>query len=379
MQSNKLKRVVLKEEMVAVTGGAVSGLILNQMVYWTEILNSSDQELQKQIEEFQKLGLEHKVRGLEKQLRNGWFWKSAQELSEELMGISSRGTIDRKLKELCSANFIETRKNPNNKMDKTNHYRVNMGFLRQELKKLGYTLDGYAIPEDEKSKDKNVAETLIPPIAQNEQSNAHNEQWNAQNKQSTAHSEQTIPEITSETSSKTTSRESIYRNEIENLDIGKLSKSVLKDSIDRLILFDIKLLEIELLYKNSELTDKHFANVLDNVLKSEIKKSFKRKMEVSIDTFIENANKKPSLQRKGRTEVVPESLNAVEEPEEKKALSYLEGVFKDESPEVSFEKWIIEKAQQLNSGRDYIDLSEKLMDIERLAIQKKIQDMRQSG
>ncbi|USK72644.1 hypothetical protein [Peribacillus asahii] len=50
MSSQKLKRVVLKEEMVAVTGNAVSGLILNQMVYWTEILNASDQEILKDIE-----------------------------------------------------------------------------------------------------------------------------------------------------------------------------------------------------------------------------------------------------------------------------------------------------------------------------------------
>lgn len=311
--SKKLLRVVLKEEMVAVTGNAISAIVLNQMVYWTEILNKSDEEIRKEITEYQKLGLAHKVEKLEKQLRNGWFWKTAQELSEELMGVSSRATIDRKLKELVDANFLEKKKNENNKMDKKNHFRVDLDFLRNELKKHGYTLEGYAIPEDANDKSEEKGEEIPqPPIAQNEQSNAYNEQSNAQNEQSNAHSEQTYTEITTEITSETTYRESIYLEKIKNLELPSLTKRVLIDSIDRLILFNIKVLEVEILFNNTELDDKAFSSVLYSVLHSEINKSFKGKMEVSIQTYITNANKKPSLEPKNRkhirNEIVPDYL-----------------------------------------------------------------------
>ncbi|USK72645.1 hypothetical protein [Peribacillus asahii] len=161
------------------------------------------------------------------------------------MNIASRGTVDRKLKELVADKFLEVRKNPKNKMDKTNHYRVDLNFLRQELKKLGYTLEGYAIPENEQEQESEESpsqriaqneqseETLIPPIAQNEQSNAQNEQ-------SITHCEQTIPEITSEISNQQiTSKESIIQEEIKNLELPSLTKRVLLNKIDRLILLTL--------------------------------------------------------------------------------------------------------------------------------------------
>lgn len=214
-KNQKLKRVVIKEEMVAVTGNAINALILNQMVYWTEILNKADQETQKEIEQYKKIGMDHKVEKLEAQLRNGWFWKSAKELSDELMDISSRATIDRKLRELVDAGFLETKKNEENKFDKKNHYKVNIDFLRRELKKLGYALEGYAIPDDE-------PETPESSNAQNEQSeetlilsNAQNEQSGDQYEHSDAPGEQTYTEITSEITSETTFKD-LVNKEIQN-------------------------------------------------------------------------------------------------------------------------------------------------------------------
>lgn len=107
-------------------------------------------------------------------------------------------------------------------------------------------------------------------------------------------------------------KESIYQEEIKKLELPSLTKKVLNDSIDRLILFNVKLLEVEILFANTELEDSAFSSVLYTVLHSDIKKSFKRKMETSVQTYIENANKKQKLASKNRKnvreEVVPEYL-----------------------------------------------------------------------
>lgn len=190
----KLKRVVIKEELVELTGDSVKSLILSQFLYWTDIMNKLDEKKEREAEAFEKIGETYEAKKLRKEIRNGWFFKSASELDEEIM-ISKRSTIDRKLKELVELPFIET-KTPD-EMAKTNRekanraiwYRINLRMLHNELKKLGYPLEGYSLPKDE--------ETLPDGIAQNEQSGetlpngiAQNEQSTAQIEQSTAHNEQ---------------------------------------------------------------------------------------------------------------------------------------------------------------------------------------------
>lgn len=109
-----------------------------------------------------------------------------------------------------------------------------------------------------------------------------------------------------------TYKESIYLEQIEKLELGSSSKKVLAHLTDRLILFKIDLLEVELLFKNSNLADDQFSSVLSDVLESDIKFSFKRMMEKSIRTFIENYNKKVAVvttattKKPTRTEVLPD-------------------------------------------------------------------------
>lgn len=245
MSSRKLNRVVLKEEMVAVTGNAIKALVLNQMIYWTEILNKADQETQKEIDEYIKLGMTDKVDNLKEKLREGWFWKSSEELADELMGIASRATVNRHLNELVEQKFILKRKSPK-KWDKTNHYKVDIDFVREQLKILNYALEGYAIPEDKE--DKKVPESPSLPNAQNEQSNVQNEQSSDQNEQSNAHSEQTIPEITSESTTESTSKTNLNQNLSEQIFSMKLPmplKKFFSKQVSVLVndSFDIDILE----------------------------------------------------------------------------------------------------------------------------------------
>ncbi|USK72646.1 hypothetical protein [Peribacillus asahii] len=88
------------------------------------------------------------------------------------------------------------------------------------------------------------------------------------------------------------------------------------------------MLEVEVLFHNTELEDKPFADVLNDVLNSEIKKSFKRKMQVSIQNYIKSLNSKEVIEPKHnkpvREELMPESWKqnkANQEPKKKVVMS----------------------------------------------------------
>jgi len=193
IMSDKLKRVVIKEELIALTGDTTKAIIMNQMVFWAGIIEDMDKSVKEEITAYRKLGNEDMVKKAEKKLRGGWFYKTADEMNEEIM-ISTRATVDRKMKELVKAGYFSTRKNPNNKWDKKNQYRVNIQFIREELAKLGYTLDGYKMlkssnaqneqSENTETREENSHEPLILSNAQNEHSIAQNEHSDAYNEHS---------------------------------------------------------------------------------------------------------------------------------------------------------------------------------------------------
>ncbi|MEK4114559.1 hypothetical protein MHH92_30425 [Paenibacillus sp. FSL M7-1414] len=201
-QPRKLLRCTIKEEYVELTGDAVSAALLNQMIFWQEVINKSDSEKLAEIEVLERIGDHDKANKMRSQLRGGWFWKSAQELSDEIM-FSTRPTVARKLKALVDNGIIESRKNDKKKFDHTNHYRVNLSFIQRELDKLGFSLEGYTLSRPSQNEDLPIAqneqskETPKVPIAQNEQSKVHYEQSAAYNEQSATHSEQSISRFTS--------------------------------------------------------------------------------------------------------------------------------------------------------------------------------------
>lgn len=190
-QPRKLKRCVIKEEFVSLTGDAVSAAILNQMIFWQELVNKSDQEILSEINAYEKIGDKRKVANLKSQLKHGWFWKAAKEMAEEVM-FSTRQTVDRKMRVLVDKGFMECRPNPDPRYV-TNYYRVNLAYIQAELNKLGFSLEGYALPETQ-HKDHDSEQNTTYGIAQNEQYHmqgvAQNEQGVAQNEQRVAQNEQ---------------------------------------------------------------------------------------------------------------------------------------------------------------------------------------------
>ena len=217
----RLKRAVIKEELVALTGDALSALILNQLLYWSERVRDFDAF----IEEEKRRGGDPNI-----ELTNGWIYKSAAELGEELMMGVSDATIRRRLDDLVAAGYLDKRESPH-KWDRTSQYRPNIYNIQRDLADRGYVLDGYPLQfqfgAEEEAATSNDAEsrprqaTAPAPHAEEERdasklhrdgSNLHSEGSKLHSDGSSLHSEGsklhgagsnlhrdgTIPEITTE-------------------------------------------------------------------------------------------------------------------------------------------------------------------------------------
>ena len=137
---NKLKRVVIKEELVAITGDFILAVILNQFLYWSDRVRDFDKLLLEEKERAEKDGAEVNI-----DPANGWIYKRAEELIDETMlGISIQ-SMRRNITRLVMQGYLFERNNPRYKWDRTKQYRVNFQKIKDDLKEKGYTLDGYKI------------------------------------------------------------------------------------------------------------------------------------------------------------------------------------------------------------------------------------------
>lgn len=180
-----LKRAVVKEEFVALTGDLEKAIILNQFIYWSERVKDFDQFINEEQGRNEREGLDD----INIELQNGWIYKDMEELKGEIMVTSSISTMSRKLKELVERGWMDRRNNPKYKWDKRYQYRVNLIKITTDLFEIGYILQDYKI---------NMAELLKNAILQNENSILQNEN-------SDFHNDKALSEITSEITSETTS------------------------------------------------------------------------------------------------------------------------------------------------------------------------------
>ena len=136
----KLKRAVIKEELVELTGDFRPALILNQFIYWIERMYDTDKYI-----------LEEKERALKHEIEvsidesKGWVYKTAEDLNEELMIGMSVPTIRKYIKQLVEQGYLIQRKNPKYKWDKTMQYRVDLYKIQLDLGKMGYILEGFKL------------------------------------------------------------------------------------------------------------------------------------------------------------------------------------------------------------------------------------------
>jgi len=123
--TKKLKRAVIKEELVDLTGGFVEALILDAL-------------LQSTLKIQEHTGKNKKI----------WIDKKAKELSEELMLGMSKQTIRKYISRLVSAGYVAERNNPENDHDRTKQYRVDMDRVLQDLLDLGYTVKDFLLARE---------------------------------------------------------------------------------------------------------------------------------------------------------------------------------------------------------------------------------------
>ncbi len=135
-QPPELKRVVIKEELVKLTGHWRTALILNQFLYWLQRHRHYDQFI-----------AEEQVRTPELQVpfTYGWIYKSAKELLEELMIDVSEVTLRRDIKLLVDREWLAERHNPSHKWDRELQYRPDIRQIQLDLQALGYALEGYPL------------------------------------------------------------------------------------------------------------------------------------------------------------------------------------------------------------------------------------------
>ena len=224
----KLKRVVIKEELVELTGDYRPAIILNQMLYWTERMFDTDNYIRE--EKTRALNNDTEINIMESK---GWIYKTAEDLNEELMVGMSTPTIRKYIKQLVEKGYLVQRKNPKYKWDKTMQYRVDLYKIQLDLGKLGYALEGYRllpniqiVEEIEESEDIEVDENKkdLPVGADkpNENQNINDNNSIPQNKEKDS------------SESKKNHFGNNCQNNTNNLDeeiyIGKLAYESLKDN-----------------------------------------------------------------------------------------------------------------------------------------------------
>ena len=140
----KLKRAVIKEELVALTGDFTKAVLLNQFIYWSERVKDFDKFIE---EEATRMGVEGEKANIEKQ--GGWIYKSAEELSDETMLGLSPKTIRKHMRKLIDNGWLDERNNPKYSWDRTKQYRVDIVKVQKDLQSLGYALEGYPLQVEE--------------------------------------------------------------------------------------------------------------------------------------------------------------------------------------------------------------------------------------
>ncbi|SDZ68782.1 DnaD and phage-associated domain-containing protein [Evansella caseinilytica] len=119
---------------------------------------------------------------------HGWIYKKAEELSEETMINVKPKAMRDYLKQLVKAGWLEERRNPKVKMDRTLQYRVNILNIQLDLLALGYNLDGYPLPVVKREKEY----TYFPE----ENSNVQKDVSTGEKENRKVEKEKAIPEIT---------------------------------------------------------------------------------------------------------------------------------------------------------------------------------------
>lgn len=159
-QARPLRRVVIKEEYVALTGDHISAVLLSQIEYWTMRSRDFDKFMAEEKSRASKDGKDLNIN-----LTHGWIYKTAQELSEETMMNMSNNSIRTRLKKLVEGGWIGERTNPLHKWDQTKQYRFNAAKVADDLEAIGYHLEGWFFENKSEKQSSDIKKRLNGAIA----------------------------------------------------------------------------------------------------------------------------------------------------------------------------------------------------------------------
>lgn len=204
--ASKTKKVVIKEELVELTGDFKLAIVLNQMIYWSERKEDSEVFIKEEIARLQKYSAD--VMDTEELAVNllessGWIYKKAEDLSVETMINVKPKAMREYLKVLVANGWLDERRNPKLKMDRTLQYRVNILKIQLDLYNLGYSLEGYPLPVVFSEKE-NTYFLKENTISEKEGSKVVKENRKGEKESGKGEKERAIPEITSEITSEIT-------------------------------------------------------------------------------------------------------------------------------------------------------------------------------
>lgn len=205
--ASKTKKAIIKEELVELTGDFKLAIVLNQMIYWSERKEDSEVFIKEEIARLQKYSED--VKDTEELAVNllessGWIYKKAEDLSVETMINVKPKAMREYLKVLVSNGWLDERRNPKLKMDRTLQYRVNILKIQLDLYNLGYSLEGYPLPVVF-SKKENTYFLKENTISEKENSKDVKENRKVEKESGKVEKERAIPEITSDTTTEITS------------------------------------------------------------------------------------------------------------------------------------------------------------------------------
>lgn len=169
MSIEKIKKAVIREDLLSITENYKEAIILNQFIYWSERVNDAD----KFIEAENKIARENGEQ--EREPIYGWIYKTAEELSDEIMLGLSASQTRKYIAKLVDYGYIQKRNNPKYKWDRTLQYKVNLVNIARALKENGYSLCDYKIEIPDNNAELNAHQRAINNSQNKNQSSVDNE------------------------------------------------------------------------------------------------------------------------------------------------------------------------------------------------------------
>lgn len=269
-----LKVSVLREELVNLTGDSNQAIVLNQFIYWSERTKTAAKFVKEEMLRVKKYTEENDtsvLSYLESDFKQGWIYKSANELIEDTMITISKPTMTRVINSLIEKGWIMKRKNPRYRGDNTPQYRVNLLKLQMDLYKLGYSLNGYKLimnfvgfAELQKLEDKVSTNTNNEALFQNETTSTHyltasiqNESMSLDNESPSKKNATTLPEITSKVT-KDEEDEKNYNQKRDQHKHAELLNWIKKDPDYKNLVITLRQIQVD--FENVYIILKYFVN-----------------------------------------------------------------------------------------------------------------------